>query len=123
MHSRYDVVGLHSCKEMTWVGYVSFGFLRQTVWWNPRYNMVLFLVDIPRIIQNRDGSNKQFKGFGVGLVPRKCGRNPGPIETSTDSIEYSNENDDYTHKFKIVHDSTHALQISSSINRKVRSRS
>lgn len=110
MDSQHDVIFSSYLFCTTWVGYVSFGSLKNTTWWDETYNKVSFSVDIPRVIQRRDDSySKPCKGFGVRLVPRISGS--GPAETSTATNSFS---DEYTHKFKIVHDSMYALQISSS---------
>ncbi|PWA87552.1 toll/interleukin-1 receptor (TIR) domain-containing protein [Artemisia annua] len=107
MDSQDDVLWEESVNddERTWVWYITFGSLRDTKWWNPTYNKVLFSLTY---------QISKLRGFGVTLVRRKSGS--GPVDTLTDSSEFSGKEDDYTCKFDIsdsidIHDdSTNILR-------------
>ncbi|KAM0066003.1 putative TIR domain, AAA+ ATPase domain, P-loop containing nucleoside triphosphate hydrolase [Helianthus debilis subsp. tardiflorus] len=73
----------------TWVGYVSFGSLRRTAWWDQTYKSLEFHIE-----DKHDDSS----GFGVKLVNKKS--KSGLTQTST------NSSSQYTPKFKIEDDST-----------------
>nr|XP_043633407.1 disease resistance protein Roq1-like [Erigeron canadensis] len=79
----------------TWVGYISFGSLRHTCWWDHTHDTRSLSIDV--LYCNL---------LGVRLVPRNS-RDGRLRETSTDSSELS----DYKPRFKILHDSAYALKI------------
>lgn len=100
MDSQHDVVWKENFSdELTQVGYVSFGLLRQTAWWDETYNAVLFSFEAEELIDLGNACS----GFVARLVPRKNGTNQ--TEISIDS------SDKYTHKFIIEPDSKYALHI------------
>ncbi|KAJ0794495.1 putative P-loop containing nucleoside triphosphate hydrolase, leucine-rich repeat domain superfamily [Helianthus annuus] len=84
---------VHKC---TWMVYVSFGLLRQSVWWDQTYKALSF-----------DTEDQGCKGFGVRLVDKKS--RSGIKETPT---IYSSG---YTPTLNIQHDSTSALSMYFSI--------
>ncbi|GKB02526.1 Toll/interleukin-1 receptor domain-containing protein [Tanacetum coccineum] len=103
MDSEDDVTWKESDGgETTRVWYIPFDSLRHTQWWDSTYKKVSFSI-----------YHITCKGFGVSLVNRKGGN--GPTETSaeisTNSSGISDEKDDYTPGFKIVHDSKNYLKI------------
>lgn len=91
--------------EITWVGYVSFGSLTHTRWWDLTFNAVSFSIHC-----SDDNSSESCRGFGVGLVSRKS--RSDLMEATTSNLEFFDENDKYAHKFKIRDDSMTALEIS-----------
>ncbi|KAL9994338.1 putative TIR domain, P-loop containing nucleoside triphosphate hydrolase [Helianthus debilis subsp. tardiflorus] len=94
MYSQDDVLWEESESDMrTWVGYVSFGSLRHTSWWDQTFSELSF---------NIKDKDKECSGFGVQLVPKKC--RSGLTETST--VSY------YTPNLMIQHDWESALTIS-----------
>lgn len=87
--------------EYSSVGYVSFGSLRHTSWWNPAYNKLSFELG------DKFGYNLK-----VGLVPRKC--NGDSNEREKGALDSSEFWDDELHDkktFKIVHDSKSSIMI------------
>ncbi|MFS8003252.1 hypothetical protein Hanom_Chr13g01211821 [Helianthus anomalus] len=103
MNLQHDVVWEESSQTYkacmrTWVGYVSFGSLRQTSWWDQTYKDLEFQIE----------SGIDCNGFGVRLVAKKS--KSGLIETSTDSSSH------YAPKFEIQHDSASTLTISLGFN-------
>ena len=74
------------CDEYSTVGYVSFGSLRHTSWWNPAYNKLSFeLGDIYYPKSN----------LKVGLVPRKCnGDSSERAKRALDSSEFWNDKEE-----------------------------
>lgn len=102
---QHDMIWEESVGDKrTWLGYVSFGSLRHTAWWDETYKAVLFSIAIPDM-----GCEDICSGFGVRLGRRKSGI--CQMETSTDSFEYSDGKNEYTHNFKIEHDSMYALSL------------
>ncbi|KAJ0614202.1 hypothetical protein HanIR_Chr02g0059791 [Helianthus annuus] len=90
-----DVVWEESdTDKSTWVWYVSFGSLKHTTWWDETNNMLTLSINVP------------CDGFGVRLVARRI--ESGPTETST----HSDDESYYVPKFRFLHDSAHALEIS-----------
>ncbi|PWA52135.1 NB-ARC domains-containing protein [Artemisia annua] len=89
--------------EYSTVGYVSFGSLRHTSWWNPAYNKLSFELEL---------GNKKFN-LKVGLVPRKCnGDSNERAKGALDSSEFWDEEQEGDKKtFKIVHDSKSSIMI------------
>ncbi|KAJ0586373.1 putative TIR domain, P-loop containing nucleoside triphosphate hydrolase [Helianthus annuus] len=81
----------NSVDECTWMVYVSFGSLRQSVWWDQTYKSLSF------------DTKEWCNGFGVRLVEKK--RRSGIKETPT---IYSSGN---TPTLRIEHDSTSALSM------------
>ncbi|KAI3802719.1 hypothetical protein L1987_30860 [Smallanthus sonchifolius] len=98
MDSQDDVVWEESDSDgdkYTWVGYVSFGSLRHTTWWDQTYKALTFGIE---------GKFDKFcGGFGVRLVAKK--NRSGLTETSSDSCGYMPN-------FEIEHDSGCVLTIS-----------
>ncbi|KAK9069862.1 hypothetical protein SSX86_010258 [Deinandra increscens subsp. villosa] len=78
-----------------WVGYVPFGLLRESTWWDQTYKAISFTMEF-------DGQNPSC-GFGVRLVA-KTSRS----ETSTSS----SSSDHYTPRFEIKRDLKSSLLIS-----------
>ncbi|KAJ0586396.1 putative TIR domain, P-loop containing nucleoside triphosphate hydrolase [Helianthus annuus] len=85
----WEVSDGNSVDKCSWVVYVSFGSLRQSVWWDQTYKALSF-----------DTTREKCKGFGVRLVDKK--RRSGIKETPT---IYSSG---YTPTLKIQHDSSSA---------------
>ncbi|KAJ0816912.1 putative P-loop containing nucleoside triphosphate hydrolase, leucine-rich repeat domain superfamily [Helianthus annuus] len=81
----------NSVDKCTWMVYVSFGSLRQSVWWDQTYKALSF------------DTEERCRGFGVRLVEKKS--RSGIKETPT---IYSS---DYTPTLDIKHDSTSALRM------------
>ncbi|KAJ0816902.1 putative P-loop containing nucleoside triphosphate hydrolase, leucine-rich repeat domain superfamily [Helianthus annuus] len=90
MDSQSDVFWEES-DECTWMVYVSFGSLRQSVWWDQTYKALSF------------DTQQRCRGFGVRLVEKK--RRSGIKETPT---IYSSG---YTPTLNIQHDSKSALRM------------
>ncbi|PWA41093.1 NB-ARC domains-containing protein [Artemisia annua] len=88
------------CDEYFLVGYVSFGSLRHTSWWNSAYNKLSFEL----------GDKFNLK---VRLVPRKCNRDSNErAKGAVDSSEFWDEEVESDKKtFKIVHDSKSSIMI------------
>ncbi|KAK9069863.1 hypothetical protein SSX86_010259 [Deinandra increscens subsp. villosa] len=74
-------------SDSTWVVYVSFDLLKQSVWWDQAYKAISFAIK---------SGIKDSSGFGVRLVPK--------TSRSETSI-HSSSSDHYTPKFKIEQDS------------------
>nr|XP_043633258.1 TMV resistance protein N-like [Erigeron canadensis] len=77
----------------TWMGYVSFGSMRCTTWWDTTSTVVDVSID-PYLSEN-----SLIRGFGARLVSK---RNQMEGNTTTNN---SSDDDDYKCKFKIFHDS------------------
>ena len=93
--------------EYSRVGYVSFGSLRHTSWWNPAYNKLSFELG------NKSGDKYEDKFYlKVGLVPRKCnGDSNERAKGAVDSSEFWDEEEQDKKTFKIVHDSKSSIMI------------
>ncbi|KAK1436880.1 hypothetical protein QVD17_02664 [Tagetes erecta] len=94
MYSQDEMVWEESSNDgaWTWVGYVSFGSLKNTTWWDQTYKALEFNVEQLQY--------KKCRGFGVTLVEKKS-------ITGT-----SKGSEGYTNNFKIEHDLKSALMIS-----------
>ncbi|PWA52930.1 toll/interleukin-1 receptor (TIR) domain-containing protein [Artemisia annua] len=118
MDCQQDVVWEESVDDkITWVGYVSFGSLRHTAWWNPTSNMISFSMNIfssaiPDDTSDSDNMSEYMQetcsGLGVKLLSRQS--ESGPVET-TKSSEFLDKKDDYSHKLRIEYDLKSFLEI------------
>ncbi|GJW87964.1 Toll/interleukin-1 receptor domain-containing protein [Tanacetum coccineum] len=118
MDCQQDVVWEESFDDkITWVGYVSFGSLRHTAWWNPTSNMISFSMNIfssaiPDDTSDSDNTSEYMQepcsGFGVKLLYRQS--ESGPVET-TKSSELLDKKDDYSHNLRIKYDLKSFLEI------------
>ncbi|GJX53498.1 hypothetical protein Tco_1020985 [Tanacetum coccineum] len=88
----------HESNLYSTIGYVSFGSLRHTSWWNSAHNKLSF-----------DLGNKY--NLKVVLVPRKCkGDSYEREKCAIDSSKFWDKHADVK-KFEIVHDSKSSLMI------------
>lgn len=118
MDCKQDVVWEESVDDkITWVGYVSFGSLRHTAWWNPTSNMISFSMNIfssaiPDDTSDSDNMSEYMQepcsGLGVKLLSRQS--ESGPVET-TKSFEFLDKKDDYSHNLRIEYDLKSFLEI------------
>lgn len=94
--SQNDLIWEEDCKreEFTCVGYVSFGLLRDSAWWDQSYKAISFEIE---------DVDLYCSGLAVRLVDKKS--SSGLMETSIDSS-------DYTPNFEIKHDTPSSLAIS-----------
>nr|XP_043613545.1 disease resistance protein Roq1-like [Erigeron canadensis] len=81
----------------TWVGYIPFSLLKNTLWWNKTSMAIQIKIDSP-------GSHIN-SGYIFRLLPKRSESHQR--ETDSYSSKYS---DDYKCPFKIQHDSKHALR-------------
>lgn len=128
-HDKSDITGMDSHCVLwrkrgdgvaTWLGYVSFGSLRHTAWWDETCNTVSFSMNFSYANpdptddpDNRRGyMSDPCTGFGVRLVSRNSESGLKlTAKITTDCSEFFDESYDFKHKFKIRHDSKSALKI------------
>ncbi|PWA99313.1 NB-ARC domains-containing protein [Artemisia annua] len=92
--------------EVTWVGYVSFGSLRDSTWWDSSYSAITFSLHC-----GGEETSESCTGLAVALVPaRKSESNP--MEATINHLDFLDETDSYAHKFAKRGDSKSALEIS-----------
>ncbi|XP_071686836.1 disease resistance protein RPV1-like [Rutidosis leptorrhynchoides] len=93
--------------EVTWVGYVPFGSLSHTSWWDVTYTgQISFEIELVHEIKKR-WYNSKCRWFGVGLIKKS---ENGPPELSTSSFKFSSSDDKkYTRRINIIQDSKDAL--------------
>lgn len=80
----------------TWVGYVSFVSLKDTLWWDPTFTNFEFSLE-----KEEYEDDSSCSGFGVSLVSKTS-----KSETTTTTIDSSSQSsNDYKCNFNIMHDS------------------
>lgn len=105
MDCQYDVVWEESDDDrLTWVGYVSFGLLRQTEWWDSTYKAVRFWIDLRHVMFGQMNTYGPYSGFGVRLVPGK---------NDSDATETTNVITDDSGIFDEMYDFTNEIWIRS----------
>ncbi|GKE79174.1 hypothetical protein Tco_1545294 [Tanacetum coccineum] len=103
----------------TWLGYVSFGSLRQTSWWDQTCDIVSFSINYsyadPGHKSDLDNRCEYIYGpcvaFGGRLIRRKNGLLLTTKATTEGSSELYDENYDFKNNIRIQYDSDRLLEI------------